>query len=161
MAAMNEHVQAGGLPAQRELHRRLLLIDVEVGDKSQWLVSALQAMAGQRLLWIGDEVAGLSCLAVDKAHHLLGSELDLLVFDARKGFDQDAFAAVSGTVRGGGLLVLLTPPLHSWTAQPDPACERFVTHPHQLSDVGAHFLQRLLHLIEIEGDEPQQIDFPE
>lgn len=47
-----------------------------------------------------------------KARTRLGGEHDLIVFDAaspKAGFDADAFGALSGTLRAGGLLVLLTP----------------------------------------------------
>lgn len=46
------------------------------------------------------------------ARRHLGSEHDLIVFDAVTGgadFDPDAFGALSGTLRAGGLLLLLTP----------------------------------------------------
>ncbi|NIC07107.1 tRNA(Met) cytidine acetyltransferase [Halomonas sp. DX6] len=49
-----------------------------------------------------------------KAGMRLGGEHDLIVFDAaspRADFDADAFGALSGTLRAGGLLVLLTPTL--------------------------------------------------
>ncbi|MFQ3789466.1 tRNA(Met) cytidine acetyltransferase TmcA [Halomonas sp. A29] len=48
-----------------------------------------------------------------KARTHLGREHDLIVFDAASagaGFDADAFGALSGTLRAGGLLVLMTPP---------------------------------------------------
>ena len=51
-----------------------------------------------------------------KASTRLGLEHDLVVFDATgegAGFDADAFGALSGTLRAGGLLLLLTPPAES------------------------------------------------
>ncbi|MBD9066667.1 MAG: tRNA(Met) cytidine acetyltransferase, partial [Enterobacter cloacae] len=50
---------------------------------------------------------------------LLGREFRHAVFDARAGFDVSAFAALSGTLRAGSLLVLLAPPLAVWSDTPD------------------------------------------
>lgn len=50
---------------------------------------------------------------------LLGREFRHAVFDARDGFDVSAFAALSGTLRAGSLLVLLAPPLAVWADTPD------------------------------------------
>ena len=55
----------------------------------------------------------------------LGAEADLVVYDAHSGFDADAFGAISGTIRGRGLLLLLTPPLTEWSQRYDPEAERF------------------------------------
>ncbi|MCE9664554.1 GNAT family N-acetyltransferase [Halomonas sp. M5N1S17] len=51
-------------------------------------------------------------LSPTMARSHLGGEHDLVVFDtvtADAGFDPDAFGALSGTLRAGGLLLLLTP----------------------------------------------------
>ena len=44
-----------------------------------------------------------------KAKTLLGKEFDALVFDAHESFDIDAFGAISGTLKSGGLFFLLMP----------------------------------------------------
>jgi tRNA(Met) C34 N-acetyltransferase TmcA len=41
------------------------------------------------------------------------------VLDARYGFDVAALAALSGTLKPGSFLVLLTPPLTEWAQRPD------------------------------------------
>ncbi|MBR7459816.1 tRNA(Met) cytidine acetyltransferase TmcA domain-containing protein, partial [Klebsiella quasipneumoniae] len=50
---------------------------------------------------------------------LLGREYLHAVFDARRGFDVSAFAALSGTLRAGSLLMLLVPPFSVWANRPD------------------------------------------
>lgn len=137
---------------QRYLQRRLILVSGDAQAARRALIAQLQQLAHPGMLWIGDGPAdGVPELPVAKARQLLGQELDLLVFDAHEGFDQDAFAAVSGAVRGGGLLILLTPGLDAWPQQADAACERFATHPYGLSDIGNRFLRRLLRLIEADA----------
>jgi Predicted P-loop ATPase fused to an acetyltransferase len=85
--------------------------------------------------------------AIKKAHTLLGQECDALVFDAHSGFDVNAFAAVSGTLRGGGTLFLLIPPLDAWAAFPDPDYRRFIPYPYQPEDVSGRFLQRFVGML--------------
>ncbi|NLC20588.1 MAG: DUF1726 domain-containing protein, partial [Halomonadaceae bacterium] len=55
--------------------------------------------------------ASQAWLPLGKARTRLGQEHDLIIFDALEAgaFDADAFGALSGTLRAGGLLVLLTP----------------------------------------------------
>jgi len=43
------------------------------------------------------------------AKSLLGQEFDAVIFDMHKQFDPNAFGAISGTIRGGGFLILLRP----------------------------------------------------
>src|SRR5690606_39452487 len=61
-----------------------------------------------------DPAAPSPRLAAARPSRVVGMELDALVFDACAGFDPDLFGAASGTVRGGGLVVLCTPPLAEW-----------------------------------------------
>ena len=77
----------------------------------------------------------------DEINALLGKEHRCLVFNAQNTFNERLFAAAVGTVTAGGLLILQTPPLHSWAAQQDIApdinkkslfmsrlCEKLVFH---------------------------------
>ncbi|HPQ97158.1 MAG TPA: DUF1726 domain-containing protein, partial [Thiolinea sp.] len=89
----------------------------------------------------------LSVLPARKAHTLLGQECGLLVFDAFSGFDVNAFAAVLGTLVGGGTLVLLSPPWDQWPAFPDPDYRRFLPWPRTLADVRGRFLARLVRVL--------------
>ncbi|MDQ5769720.1 tRNA(Met) cytidine acetyltransferase TmcA [Thiothrix subterranea] len=102
----------------------------------------------QCLLPAEGEVFWLTGNAIKKAHTLLGQECDALVFDAHSGFDVNAFAAVSGTLRGGGTLFLLIPPLDAWADFPDPDYRRFIPYPYQPEDVQGRFLQRLVRLLD-------------
>ena len=53
----------------------------------------------------------------DKINALLGTEHELVVFDATQHFDERYFAAATGTVTAGGLLILQTPAIEHWSAQ--------------------------------------------
>ena len=55
---------------------------------------------------------------VKKYRSLLGQESDLLIFDAYEDFDANAFGALTGMIRAGGLCLLVTPTDEDWL-QPD------------------------------------------
>ena len=77
----------------------------------------LQRVAGRRIWWWGDAAPpGVEAISLRRARGQLGGECELLVFDARTGFDADAFGALSGSLVGGGALLLLTPPPGPWAS---------------------------------------------
>ncbi|MBE8215092.1 MAG: tRNA(Met) cytidine acetyltransferase [Endozoicomonadaceae bacterium] len=57
---------------------------------------------------------------------LLGSECTVLVFNTFFNFNIDLLGLLSGTVVGGGYLVLLTPPLSMWPYYPDQDTARLL-----------------------------------
>ncbi|MBK1720459.1 tRNA(Met) cytidine acetyltransferase TmcA [Thiocystis violacea] len=81
------------------------------------------------------------------ATSLLGQDLDLLVYDAHGGLDPDGFGAATGAIRGGGLLVLLTPDAARWPYRPDPQAERIAVWPYDPEHLSGHFLERLARVL--------------
>ncbi|WP_052365059.1 GNAT family N-acetyltransferase [Halotalea alkalilenta] len=98
-----------------ELSRRgqRLLVWCDAFEEAS-LHALLAGLGGQRRLWVGEAGAqpseGFEWLQPGQARRRLGEECDALVFDAREGFDLDAFGAVAGTLRAGGCLLLLSAP---------------------------------------------------
>ena len=131
-------------------HRRLLLVE---GD-ADWgraaaraVVRALNgAIADRQVQWIGNG-SDPDALPPSKAAGLLGGECDLLVIDAHGGFDADALGAAGGTLRGGGLLLLLTPDPGDWSAMTDPEAERIAVYPFRAADLSGRFIARLARLL--------------
>ncbi|MCP4042334.1 MAG: tRNA(Met) cytidine acetyltransferase, partial [Gammaproteobacteria bacterium] len=134
-------------------HRRVLVL---AGERNWCLGVAGAVVAGTpsgEWLWIGNEAAeGSTNLEMAAAHQVLGRELDGVVFDVFSGFDPDAFGAVSGAIRGGGLLLLLTPSLDEWPAFPDPQHARITVFPYQPIDVTGRFLQRMVGVLRSSPD---------
>ena len=91
--------------------------------------------------------AGIRRLPPGELVQHLGSETDLLVFDATLGFDVDAFAIAIGLVRGGGAFLLLTPPLESWPWQQDTCLESWAVHGWPVPRP-SRFLQRLARIFQ-------------
>ena len=125
-------------------HRRLLVLAGDAAWGRELAGSIVDGLAPGRLLWLGE---GPRAVPVDAAARYLGQEVDLLVYDARAGFDPDGFAAVCGTPCGGSLVVLLAWPLGDWRTAPDPARDRLAIHPVTSREVDGRFLERLAVLI--------------
>lgn len=97
---------------ERTGQRRLVVLS---GDE-QWTLS--QAVALRETLpgdWVWLEEQPSKAIS-----SLLGREFRHAIFDACTGFDVSAFAALSGTLSAGSLLVLRVPPLAHWAEHPDP-----------------------------------------
>jgi tRNA(Met) cytidine acetyltransferase len=108
--------------------------------------------AGVTAFRITDAAHIAGALPAKKAHTLLGQECAVLVFDAHSGFDVNAFAAVSGTLCGGGTLFLLIPPLDEWAAFADPDYRRFLPYPYEAADVKGRFLARFVRMLPCRSD---------
>ena len=98
-----------------------------------------------RDLWIGERPPGARPLGAGV--RLVGGEGGLLVYDAWSGFDPDGFGAACGTLRGGGLLLMLTPPLPAWTEGTDPQAERIAVWPHGADTLARRFVGRLARVL--------------
>ncbi len=129
-------------------HRQLFVLS----NSATWCRATARKLLAEKnyhqVLWVTTipPEQGLAVPA-EKLSPRLGSELDALVFDAWAGFDPDSFGAATGMVRGGGVVLLLTPPLAEWPGYADPALQRFTTWPFSYRDIRSHFLQRLARII--------------
>ncbi len=78
---------------------------------------------------------------------LTGAETDLLLYDAWSGLDPDGFGAATGALRGGGLLLLLTPPLDVWPEMADPQVGRIAVWPHDSETLAPRFQRRFARVL--------------
>ncbi|MGE5152952.1 MAG: GNAT family N-acetyltransferase, partial [Bdellovibrio bacteriovorus] len=78
---------------------------------------------------------------------LTGTETELLIYDAWSGLDPDGFGAATGALRGGGLLLLLTPPLEAWPDLPDPQAARIAVWPHEAESLERRFQRRFARVL--------------
>ena len=79
---------------------------VPLVGSSAWLMKQAKLLIDdQAYFWIGDAPDGV---VSHQYKQLLGLECALLIINAEAHFDANAFAAAEGTLKGGGLLVLLT-----------------------------------------------------
>ncbi len=107
--------------------------------------AALSELDGTPVLWVSDAApADAWAVTGSQARQLLGQETAHIVFDAYAGFNPDAFGAVVGTLRAGGLLIVLAPPLPDWPAYPDPEYARITVSPWSTEHLDGRFLERLV-----------------
>ncbi len=140
---------AAGLRAQAEIarQRRMLLLSGEASWCREAAASALRGAGFTQVLWVGAQPRAEPAVSAGQVGRFLGRELEAVVFDAHSGFDVDAFGLISGTVRGGGLFILLTPPQAQWAAFPDPEHARIAVYPYRPEEVSGRFLARFAALL--------------
>lgn len=138
---------ATGLRSARRRHHRLALL---LAGSAPWCRLAaeacLTASPGQGV-WLSDGPGPANRQPLAAGQRVLGQELAYLVYDAHAGFDPDSFGAATGALRGGGLLLLLTPPLPRWPALPDPQARRVAVLPYGPDQLGHRFLSRLTRVL--------------
>jgi tRNA(Met) cytidine acetyltransferase len=139
--------------ARRHCQRRALVLAGERDWGREAACEVLERLAPVAVHWFSDAAPpGASASQGSAALALLGGELDALVFDAWSGFDPDAFGALTGTLRGGGLLLLMTPPFQRWPQFPDPQNRRIAVAPYSAQQLSGRFLQRLVRVLESDPD---------
>jgi tRNA(Met) cytidine acetyltransferase len=127
-------------------HQRRMI--VAAGDL-HWcnqLADALVAQLGQphdSTLWIAREWPE----PPNRLQQIIGGETQLLIFNAHHGFDPNLFGAATGTVIGGGLILLLTPEFSKWSTKSDPVSSRITVYPHLPESISNHYIARLIRMI--------------
>lgn len=104
--------------------RRLVLLE---GDRSRaldWLAGLEGSLQPEAVLWVGfreqSPLATANVTEPRKAARWLGRELDWVVWDGCAGNPPDGLAALTGTLKAGGLFFWLMPPLAQWSGFEDP-----------------------------------------
>jgi tRNA(Met) cytidine acetyltransferase len=122
--------------------RRLLVL---AGDRAR-----THERAGDALEAAGVDLAStvylgpgqpLDCESVDPDHSsdLLGTTQAAVVVDCHERCEPNALGRVAGTVAGGGLFVVLAPPLEAWPDRRDAFDETLAVPPFDLGDVSGNF----------------------
>lgn len=124
--------------------RRLLVL---AGDDawSEKQAAHLQHHLPGDWLWVSDKVNQARACSPRNSRTLLGREFHHAVFDARLGFDAEAFAILAGTLRAGSWLVMLTPPFAGWPNQPD--CDSLRWNDQQQPTTSPQFVARFLAVL--------------
>ena len=128
-------------------HRRLLVL---AGDRDAGIDAAFDAVDGADAS--ADDVAMVTTregfrferVAPERADRLLGTTREVVVCDAHEGFSPNVLGRLVGAVDGGGLFVLLTPPLAAWPDRRDSFAESLAVPPFGADDVSGRFRARLV-----------------
>lgn len=98
---------------------------------------------------IGDTaLSDMEPVSARQSHRYLGSTLDYLLFDARAGFNPNAFGQLCGTLQGGGVLVLMTPCADAWADYIDPEYASLCVEPYRPEQLQGHFLAWLVSILQ-------------
>lgn len=149
----NQHHLAAIVALQRQAslarHRRLIVLSGNRGWATQLARLVLEHLDIKQALWLTDVPERCdAALQVDyspakKAIRHLGSERSLIIMDAYAGFHPDAFGAITGTLKAGGLFVLITPAAADWAEYDDPDYERITSLPFQRASLARRFIDRI------------------
>ncbi|MCU4740270.1 GNAT family N-acetyltransferase [Halobacteria archaeon AArc-m2/3/4] len=88
-------------------------------------------------------------LPQSNADRLLGTTRTAVALDATHELRPNALGSLVGTVDGGGLLILLAPPLETWSERRDEFDETLAVPPFSIDDVTGHFRARLVETMRI------------
>lgn len=138
-------------------NQRALLVLSGARDECWTLLKGLLRNSGLSIILShqAPDYCPISCVELRRTRDILGSNNDCVIFDAWGGFDPDAFGIISGSINGGGLAVLISPPLNEWSKFTDPVNKRLAVHPLQASDVSGYYLKRLSRIIASELPQPE------
>jgi tRNA(Met) cytidine acetyltransferase len=91
------------------------------GDSDWCKQSALKSLRGkvtENVVWLGNDASVYDLvIPQNKAKTLLGKSTGIVVFDATDQFNPDAFGAITGTIAGGGCLIILFQPRHFYASR--------------------------------------------
>lgn len=147
-----DSIESLGAPLTSVAKRGFVRCVLVFSGEEDWCLSAAQSALCntglQTVLWVSNQApAGSWRVSAERFQQLLGRETDAVVFNSFSGFDADAFGAVSGTVRGGGLFILLAPSFQTWPDFPDPENRRITVAPFEPSSLSGRFLRRLSQIV--------------
>ena len=136
--------------ARRTNERRVLVL---AGDRDPGVDAAYDAVEA---LGVDDEAVSLVSTREGfrfeehrprSADELLGRTREAVVLDCHEWFVPNALGRAVGAVDGGGLLILLTPPLDEWPAVRDGFDESLAVPPYGRDDVTGRFRDRLVETV--------------
>ncbi|MFB6302085.1 MAG: tRNA(Met) cytidine acetyltransferase TmcA [Haloferacaceae archaeon] len=146
-------------------HARALRAEARVADERRLLVLTGDRTAGLRAADEALSAAGLAATVVSdcadlgfgaaerlpppRSDDLLGTTREAVVLDCHAGFAPNVLGRVVGAVDGGGLLVLVVPPLDRWPEMTTDFDEGLAVPPFDADDAGGRFRRRLVDTLRV------------
>jgi tRNA(Met) cytidine acetyltransferase len=130
--------------------RRLLVVHGERQATYDVCETALEGVHGSEITVVSEaDLFHAEHLSPRQSGELLGRTREAVVLDAHDAFSPNALGRAVGAVDGGGLLVLLTPPLDEWPGRRDGFDDRLVVPPFSLDGVTDHFRTRVVDTLRV------------
>ncbi|WP_135822503.1 tRNA(Met) cytidine acetyltransferase TmcA [Halostella litorea] len=136
--------------ARRSDQRRLLVLAGERAacyDALERVVDGVDLPLARTTLVGPDDRLRCEQLPLHRAGDLLGETREAVAVDCHDELRPNAVGRVVGAVDGGGLFVLLTPPLDEWPERRDGFDEGLAVPPFGVDDVTGHFRRRFVRTL--------------
>ncbi|WP_133469301.1 tRNA(Met) cytidine acetyltransferase TmcA [Paraglaciecola marina] len=104
---------------EEKCHRQLLVISGNRDWVSKNLSPIIQ-LANEETLWVGSPQLNIKHINIKDYRSRLGQEHNYLILDCFEGFRANAAMALSGTIKAGGLMIILCPDFEEWKTFADP-----------------------------------------
>jgi tRNA(Met) cytidine acetyltransferase len=127
--------------------RRLLVLAGSreaTADAAERALDAADVPMDERTVVADRRICPAEELSLDRSSGLLGTTRTAVVLDCHDQTRPNAIGRAVGAVDGGGLLVLLTPPLDAWPTVPDGLADSLAAPPFTADAVTGHFRRRLV-----------------
>lgn len=135
---------------KRELDNRDVTDSAGQHTKPDWQAIWLGDGDGARLDGDGAGKIFLQQLQPADTRQILGTDADCIVVNTRSGFSPDSLAMLSGTLKGGSILLLLTPDFDRWSDYKDPDYQRFLSLRPTNDSMSGHYIRRAVQMFERE-----------
>ncbi|AEH24475.1 tRNA(Met) cytidine acetyltransferase TmcA [Pyrococcus yayanosii] len=93
---------------------------------------------------LAGDLAKLTAVTFKHSREILGRTFDVLILDLSYDFSPNDLGRIIETVRGGGLIFVLTPPFEKWKDMWTGFHKSLVTPPYTIDDVKKRFNRRLI-----------------
>lgn len=90
-----------------------------------------------------EEEGNVTLLSFEESEKAMGRTFDLAVLDLTDDFDPDVLGRLIETVRGGGLILMLTPRLENLHKTNFRFHKKMITPPYEMKDIRRLFLRRI------------------
>lgn len=128
---------------QNQVHRQLLVIS----GPQDWAIKQATFVAKQDYVWVGASQGYCNCVTNQQYQNYLGQEFSVVVLNCYSGFRANAAIALSGTIKAGGLMVIICPDLESWPRFKDPEWLNRVSYGYEESMNHSHFIDKFISAV--------------
>lgn len=127
-------------------HRRFFWLETPLEALETHLAPLLGQLGevSETLLLSDAPLLNLKPISAREAIGYLGRDTERIIVNAFAGFNPNAFAQLCGTLKGGGELILITPPASHWPDYQDPEYAAFRGSRYQDHRFSGYFIRHLI-----------------
>tara|TARA_R110002072_G_scaffold622_5_gene4796 strand:- start:2993 stop:5098 length:2106 start_codon:yes stop_codon:yes gene_type:complete len=127
---------------------------VVLSGSEEWCFSTAKKVSNAGYLAVSQnkQYDFMNLQAAEKLHLILGREYENILWDGFSSLNPDGLGIASGLLKGGGLFLLLLPPLDYLKSHADHDYARMCSEGFSIKDCHTFFLQRLVNHLQDSGD---------